>query len=286
MRRREFLLGTATALGAGGSRLSVPLGGTEFTSFYWGEEWDKPFLHPIRSASGRVLSRGFPVEPREGDSTDHGWHRGIWWGHGIVNGVDLWREQGRDKTGRLVVQAAPVLKGSLLTATMAMVSPQGKTFGSIRQSFEFSTRDRLRIIDATIEIAASVGEALTFGDTDDGGFGFRLSEEFREDRGARLRNSEGLEGSKAIWGKPARWVDYSARLGGVDTGVAVFDHPANFRHPTRWHARGYSLCSANPFALKSFTRAGDGSHTVEAGQRLSLRYRVVIHEGAWEPEPG
>jgi hypothetical protein len=67
--------------------------------------------------------------------------------------------------------------------------------------------------------------------------------------------------------------------------VAVFDHPSNLRHPTAWHARGYSLVSANPFATKSFSKGkgSDGSYTLTAGSKLTFRYRVVIHEGAFEP---
>ena len=64
-------------------------------------------------------------------------------------------------------------------------------------------------------------------------------------------------------------------------GVGLFDHPSNLRHPTRWHARGYSLNAANPFALKSFTKdpAADGGYTLSAGSNLRLRYRAVIYEG-------
>jgi hypothetical protein len=126
---------------------------------------------------------------------------------------------------------------------------------------------------------------LRVGDSDDGGFAFRLDEAFREDRGALLRNSDGLTGTKNIWGKPARWVDYTASIEGTPAGVAIFDHPSNLRYPTRWHARGYGLCAANPFALKSFTKdpSADGSYTLPVGRRLALRYRVLIHEGPCEP---
>ncbi len=58
-------------------RLQVLLAGKPFTSFHYGARWSKPFLHPVRSASGIVISRGFPLEPREGESADHPWHRGI-----------------------------------------------------------------------------------------------------------------------------------------------------------------------------------------------------------------
>jgi hypothetical protein len=63
--------------------------------------------------------------------------------------------------------------------------------------------------------------------------------------------------------------------------VAILDHPSNLRHPTRWHARGYSLNAANPFALRSFTRnkTNNGSHTLAAGEQLRFRYMVIVHEG-------
>ena len=64
-------------------------------------------------------------------------------------------------------------------------------------------------------------------------------------------------------------------------GVAIFDHPENPRHPTRWHVRGYGLFSANPFGLAAFTgnKSQSGDLTLEPGQSLRFRYRVVIHAG-------
>jgi len=288
MNRREFcaLAGAAAAAGAaGGEKVAIAVGGKPFTNFYYGKEWDKPFLYPLLTASGRVISRGWPVEPREGETNDHAWHRGIWFGHGDVNKHDFWREQGRQKTSCLFVKGVPAQTGRpdrpSLSAELAMTIPTGKSIGTVRGNFTFWDKGANRFIDAHIAVHADAGEALRFGDTDDGGFGFRLSDEFREDRGAQLRNSEGLQGTNNVWGKPARWVDYSAQLDGKLVGMAVFDHPSNLRHPTTWHARGYSLCSANPFGLSSFTRdkSKDGSHTVPAGGKLEFRYRVVIHEG-------
>ena len=71
-------------------------------------------------------------------------------------------------------------------------------------------------------------------------------------------------------------------MGGTNAGVGLFDHPSNLRHPTRWHARPYSLNAANPFALKSFTKdpAADGGYTLPAGDKLIFRYRAVIYDGA------
>ena len=65
----------------------------------------------------------------------------------------------------------------------------------------------------------------------------------------------------------------------------MLDHPSNLRHPTRWHARGYSLCAANPFALGSFTKnkSNDGSYTLPARQSLKLRYLIVVNEDELPP---
>lgn len=283
MRRREFVLASAASLlAAQEAPVELRAGGDVATRLYWGEAWDKPFLYPIRTVSGKVLSRGWPIEPREGDSRDHGWHRGFWYGHGDINGADFWRELGRDKTARLIATSKPRAQGSGVAVNLAMTTAAGERIGSITQQFQVSDKGSIRTLDAIITVSADASRSLTFGDTDDGGFAFRLSEAFREDKGARLRNSEGLTGTKSIWGKPARWTDYSADVQGAPAGVAILDHPSNLRHPTRWHARGYGLNAANPFALKSFTGnpAADGKYTIPAGGKMVLRYRSIIYDGS------
>jgi hypothetical protein len=162
-----------------------------------------------------------------------------------------------------------------------MVTPSGDAIGTVSKRYAARATGPMFLLEASINISANRGQPLTFGDTDDGGFAFRLADAFREDRGARLLNSEGRKGTAQMWGQPARWIHYEADLPAGTAGVAVLDHPANLRHPTRWHARGYSLCAANPFALRSFSRdkSADGSYTLPAGQTLTLRYLVLIHDG-------
>lgn len=271
----------AVSIRVGDDRAEVQTNGRPFTAFHYHAKWDKPFLHPLRTPAGVVVSRGYPVDPLPGDSQDHTWHRGIWFGHGDINGEDFWREQGREKTSWLVLHGAPVVSGPTLTAVLHMHSAKSGIMGSIRESFTFRPAGEATLIDVMIEVSADRGVPLKFGDTDDGGFGVRLREEFRQDRGARLTNSEGLAGTENIWGKPAKWVHYAANLDGKPAGVAVLDHPSNLRHPTTWHARGYALFAANPFGLRSFTRdkTRDGSFTIPAGGKQAFRYRVVVMDG-------
>lgn len=270
---------------AGAGKVHVSIAGSPFTTFHYGEQWDKPFLHPIRTASGLPVTRGFPLEKIEGESSDHVWHRGLWYAHGDVNGVDFWRERGREKTGRLVPKGAPkydtTRAGGWLAAEVDMVAPDGKTHGSIRQRFDFARAGENNVVDAHITIRADRGIPVKMGDTEEGSFGFRFADEFREDRGATLMNSDGLVGTKNIWGKRAKWVDYSTALKGQHAGVSIFDHPKNPKHPTYWHARGYGLNCANPFGEHDFHKdpKRDGSVTIPADGKLEFRYRVVIHPG-------
>ena len=67
----------------------------------------------------------------------------------------------------------------------------------------------------------------------------------------------------------------------VTVGVAIFDHPSNFRHPTWWHVRDYGLFAANPFGISDFEKKpkGAGDHEIPAGGRLTFRYRLYFHDG-------
>ena len=227
--------------------------------------------------------------PQPGEEQDHDWHRGIWYGHGDVNGHDFWRELGRDKTGMIVPVSDPTFRTEgdhgVLSAGLGLQTETGERIGTLRQDYGFSTSEGAIVLDATIAILADQGQSLRFGDTDDGGFAMRLADAFRQDRGAVLQNSEGQQHTENIWGKAARWVDYSTTMDGKDVGVTMFDHPSNLRHPTRWHARGYSLCSANPFGTASFTadESNDGSYTVPEGETVTFRYRMILYEGPKPP---
>ena len=70
-------------------------------------------------------------------------------------------------------------------------------------------------------------------------------------------------------------------LDGETVGIAIFDHPGSFRHPTGWHVRTYGLFAANPFAQRGFAgKEGKAvSYTLPQGKELVLRYRVFLHRG-------
>src|SRR5215211_4495549 len=71
-------------------RVDVLAGGKPFTSYIYPQSLEKPVLYPIRSASGALVTRGFPLDPRPGERTDHPHHVGHWFNYGDVNGYDFW----------------------------------------------------------------------------------------------------------------------------------------------------------------------------------------------------
>ena len=96
-----------------------------------------------------------------------------------------------------------------------------------------------------------------------------------------ITTATGERGEAEAWGKRAAWCDYSGLVEGDLVGVAIFDHPTNFRHPTYWHVRDYGLMTANPFGLSHFLGdpERDGSLVVPAGDELTFRYRLYCHGG-------
>src|SRR5512138_1019498 len=73
-----------------GKQVDVIIDGKPFTSLCWYDNVYKPILYPVYTAAGTEITRGFPLRPREGESTDHRHQVGIWLNYGNVNGFDFW----------------------------------------------------------------------------------------------------------------------------------------------------------------------------------------------------
>jgi hypothetical protein len=264
--------------------VSVDIKGKPFTQFFIGPETNKPYLHPLRSASGKIVTRGYPMEEIPGESHDHPHHRGLWFSHGDVNGFDFWGNETRGaKFGRIVLSKIDNLSdgkdSGAIDATFDWSDPSGKVLLTEARKMIFYAQPKTRTIDFDIVLTAR--EAVTFGDTKEGTFAVRVASGLEEARGAQMVDSQGRQGEKQIWGKRADWVDYDGVIDGERLGIAIFDHPSNPRHPTYWHARAYGLFAANIFGLRDFEndKSKNGSLRLAPGEALRLRYRVVIHPG-------
>jgi len=263
-------------------KVEVSVDGQPFTIYHF-DGYNKPVFFPLRAATGTIVTRGYPmITGVPGEAQDHPHHKGLWFTHGDVNGVDYWSES--DKTGKIVHQKFQAVKGGqksgVLRSENDWVSPAGETVLKETREVTIHSQPGVRVMDFDLKLTAHTGP-VKFGDTKEGTFGIRLAQPFSEKTGGRIENSQGGQGEKSCWGKSADWVDYATKIDGETVGVAIFDHPASFRHPSYWHVRGYTLFAVNPFGLHDFynDKNKDGSHTLQKGQSISFRYRVYIHPG-------
>jgi hypothetical protein len=258
--------------------LHVEIDGKPFTDFYYGPDTPKPYLHPMRCASGRIVTRSFPMENIPGESTTDQHHRGVWLGYKDVNGYDFWQNEfsyQNKSAGKVVTRSVEVVKDGI-HGTFAWLSPSGEAMLEEDRTMIFSGDAKLRTIDVDIELKALV--ETTFGDSKDGAFSVRLAEPLAEKNSGTIVNSEGGRKMDQTWGKRASWVDYSGELDGEKVGVVMFEHPDSFHHPSRWHVRDYGLLAVNPFGSNAFDKEAPVSKvTLEVGKSIRLRYRIVIH---------
>jgi len=284
MRSRLILVFTAAALSAqvryAPDTHAVTIDGKPFTVFNYGLDANKPFLAPVRSASGKIVTRGFPMENLPGESRDHLHHRGLWFSYDDVNGVKFWENDPsytKGNIGKIVVRDSHWKDGTL-NAVMDWKDAGGKTLLVEDRDMTFSGDSKLRIID--FRIALTAADDVTLGDTKEGAFAIRLVEAFTEKKGMHMTDADGRATMKNIWGKRSNWVDYTAEVEGEPLGVAILDHPSNPRHPTYWHARDYGLFALNPFGQNAFDPKQEESHwKLAKGQTIEFRWRVVIHPG-------
>lgn len=265
--------------------IDVAIDGKPFTTFHAGSEAGKPYLAPLRSASGTIVTRLFPMEKVEGESHDHLHHRGLWFSYDDVNGIKFWENDPsytKGTIGRIVVEKASLKQGQgsqVIEGTFHWNDASGKTVLVENRKMTFYSDPALRIIDFDITLTAPA--KVVFGDTKEGAFAIRLADALTEKKGGgKMVDADGHQGMKDVWGKRENWVDYSGSINGEKLGVAMFDHPSNPCHPVRWHARDYGLFALNPWGQHAFDPTAEESHTtLEAGQSLHYRWRVVIHPG-------
>lgn len=295
-------------------RIDVLIDGQPFTSYIWPEVLTKPVLFPLRTATGAAVTRGFPLEPRPGERTDHPHHVGLWLSYGDVNGVDFWNNstalppEQQAKMGRsrhvkvLAAESGP--KEGRLQVAIEWVMPDGSVVIDEDTTFVFRGGVGQRIVDRTTRLTARASP-VRFADNKEGFLGLRVARSlehpstepatFTDAAGratavavldntgvtGRYRSSEGKEGDE-VWGTRGRFVALSGKLATEDVTVALFDHPANPGAPTYWHARGYGLFAANPLGQAVFSNGKETlNFSLAPGASTVFRWRLAIFSRAY-----
>lgn len=270
---------SAAPLGSGTVRLEkqdghveVTIDGEPFAVYHFGKDLPKPCFSPVRGPGGTVLTRALE------NPKDHPHHKGIWLAIDEVNEVDFWAEKGKIEN-----VSVELLQAEGNPARMRVVN---HWLGENEKPVLIETTEisiyPSRVLSYDIAFRAA-DEAVTFGDTKEGLFGFRMVDSMRASEGGTIVSSEGARGEREAWGKTARWVDYYGPVEGKTYGAAIFDHPENFR-PSRYHVRNYGLFSISPFGESAYTRGEEDANEakLQPGEQLRLRYAMYIHSGDTE----
>jgi len=264
-------------------KVRVEINGALFTEYHY-QDVARPYLYPVIGPAGAPMTRDWPMVKTTNEPTDHVHHKGLWFAHGDINGVDFWSEQ--KQFGKTVHQKFLELtsgdKEGIIRALNTWVGPTGTVVCTDERTLRFHADKEVRMIDYEVTLIASHG-ALMLGDTKEGTMAIRLPATMSvsgTNGQGHIVTSEGLHDA-AAWGKRAKWVDCAGPVNGKIAGVAVFDHPKNPHYPTWWHVRTYGLFAANPLGAHTFDKqfAGTGAMKLAAGERVTFRYRFVFHAG-------
>gem|GEM_PF-1877822 len=277
----------------GPSDIRFLLDGRERAVYHTGAGLPKPFVHPLRGPTGAELTRYGHPNPQ----SNHDHHRSIWFGHQFVRPKtttpnaqnppipedrNFWEEPGPNSDVHIRHTRTLALQDG---SDFAAATVESQWWAGGRAILNQTTTYALVPIDGTrhsldiqFELASVKGQVVELGKSNFGLLGVRVAKSISEQFGSgRLMNSDGAIGEPAIFGKPARWVDYSGATGpGHIEGVCYMDHPSNPRYPSSWHVR------RDGWMIASFTLAE--AWTIADGHPLSLRYRLLAHSGIAQPQ--
>jgi hypothetical protein len=269
-------------------RLRVEINGKLFTKYCY-KDVPRPYFYPLLGPDELPMTRRWPVEDSTDEQHDHLHHRGLWYAHSSVNGLDFWTD-GITNGGRIVHDKFLAIRSGrdsgLIRSADNWLAPDGSIVCTDRRTVRIYNRpDNQRLFDFEVTLQAPPDKPVIFGDDKDGAMAVRLPESMRlrhvdkPGDGHIVLSSGARDGE--TWGKRADWCDYYGPVQGKIVGLAIFDHPANLRHPTWWHVRDYGLFAANPFGVHHFENKpkGTGDFTLPPGQSVTFRYRFYLHEG-------
>jgi len=252
--------------------INITIDGEEFATFRF-EGYEKPFLEDLRAPSGVVVTRSLKKEA----VTDHPHHKGLWASVDEVNESKHW--MGAQPIRSLSVEILKAEGNPALFKTSNVWHDAHDQPLLLEETTVSVFSDRMVAYDMTLSPAGD--EPVTFGDTKEGFFAIRLRDELREKGGTgKITNASGAKGEREAWGQTSPWVDYSGTVEGKPVGVAIFDHPSNFR-PSRYHVRAYGLFAVNPFGESAYTEGKNDARpvTLKKEDSLRLRYAAFIHAG-------
>ncbi|MFI0443879.1 PmoA family protein [Actinomadura sp. 6N118] len=258
-------------------------------------EGPKPYLHPVRTLAGDVVTAYRPH--------DHRWHKGIQMTASHVSGQNFWgggsyvRDRGYvdlPNVGTMrheeFVEAAAHDDGGpvQLVERLSWHTQGGEHWVDETRSLTVSDVDKASY---SLRFATSLhnvrGEPLVFGSPATNGrelagytgLFWRGPRAFTD---GQVIAADG-QGGPEMMGRPARWLAYVGHHDEVDRSSTLLfidgpegDGPEGKAEPADWFVR------TTPFAAVNPSFAFHRELTLAPGETLDLTYRIVVADGAWD----
>jgi hypothetical protein len=287
-------------------KVDVFVDGKFFTAFIYPDSMEKQSLYPILSASGKTITRGYPMNPRPFERIDHPHHVGLWFNFGDVNGLDFWNNSfaipaaDKHKYGTIKFKKIIELneRKGMLVVESEWVDVQGKVLLNEKTSYIFTGNDSSRSIERVAELTAV--QNVIFNENKEGLIGLRVdrafeepstkAEKFLDANGIETevpvlnnsgvngvyRNAEGIKGGD-VWGKRSAWVALKAKKDNELITIVILDNPSNPNYPGWSHARGYGLFAMNNLGGRVFDKKAEEVKVVlVSGQKMKVSYKMFI----------
>lgn len=247
-------------------------------------ESPKPYLHPIRTLAGDLVSLFRPH--------DHVWHKGIAWSLPHVGEHNFWggptyvhgqfyvqQENNGSATHRRIVE----LDTGRLVHELDWTSQAGAPIIAERRALTFAVVDDTSWTLTFDTVLTNVsGAPLAFGSPttkgrENAGYGGLFWRGPRSFTGGVIQSPTATGGDE-LRGERAEWFAFRGIHDGSDrrSTVLMVDDPANPHHPPQWFARSEQFAALNPAPFFSEELELPDQETI------NFRYGVVVATG--EPD--
>lgn len=255
-----------------GNRIDICVGERFFTSYIFQNDEKYPFFFPVNGpiSGGSVTSMRNGVYPH---------HSSLFFGCDRVNGGNYWQE-GLER-GRIISLGARILEqgGNKVVIEDECIWKRPDAPSPIkdhRQITVTSPNEKLYLIDFEIEMEMLMD--VTIEKTNHSLFSARIAEDLTVKQGGTMVDSKGRHGEKETFGEASSWIDfYGNRKTGAE-GIAIMQHPSSKWYPSKWFTRDYGFMSPTPM----WWPENGNSISLKKGEKIFLKYRVVIHGGTVE----
>jgi len=277
-----------------GTALVVTEGDVEIVTYVYrpdapAAEAPKPYFHPLRTLTGGSVTNYRPW--------DHRWHKGLQFTWSHVSGQNFWGGPTyeadptgngyvwRDNLGRIEHESFDKVAVDGVVERLAWVASTGERWLDEQRGWSVAVRAEGWAIEGwAIDFATMLtnvcGRPLEFGSPTtngrpDAGYTGLFWRGPRAWTDGAIWGADGTDG-EAMMGRSADWVACAGQHDGIDGGATVlfFAGTSSAPVPVKWFAR------SSQFAALASSPSYDEEFTLDPGEDLELRHRVVVLDGA------